>query len=100
MIMFNNVKHKTGEDGNSIIITLSVELSEEDAQDYIELDEILSNHDYLSISELDEAFGDVMCDYGLSYCDSILATSDWSRLSGALEALKAIIEKAKLEGVL
>lgn len=100
MIMFDNVKHKNGEDGNSIIITLTVELTEEDAQNYIELDEILSNPEYLSIPELDDTFGDVRCDYGLSYCDSILAASDWTCLSEALEALKAVIENAKLEGVL
>lgn len=84
MIIFENLKHANGEDGNSIIIDQRVELTEEDALDYIELDELLHDND-------DDDLIECVSDFGGSYSNDILGFSDWGQLRPCLEACRTIV---------
>jgi len=86
MIEGSNVTSKSGNDGNSIIITFSVELTEEEASDYIELDELLVNND------LDELL-DLLSDNGWSYSDDVLVTFNWLSLKDVLQQAREIVEQ-------
>lgn len=72
----------TDNDGNAITISTDVTLTEEDAIDYIELDELLRSHPD------NENIGDILSDWGFSYSNDILSTIYWDRLSDVLRAVK------------
>lgn len=92
MIDISKVTQMSGEDGNSIILSSHVELTEEDAQDYIELDELLRNKEYKDDTNLQNVLQSIMCDYQWSYVDDVLITSNWSTLIDMLEEVRGVIQ--------
>jgi hypothetical protein len=74
----------TQDDGNSIVITMEIRLTDKDAQDYIELDELLRN-------SVTEQLQEIVSDYGWTYSNNILSSTYWDRLSDVLEAVKSYL---------
>lgn len=92
MIEISKVTQMSGEDGNSIILSSHVELTEEDAQDYIELDELLRNKEYKDDTNLQRVLQSIMSDYQWFYVNNVLITSNWSTLIDMLEEVRGVIQ--------
>ena len=92
MIDVFKVTQTSGEDGNSIILSSHIELTEEDAQDYIELDELLRNKKYKDDTNLQNVLQSIMCDYQWNYVNNVLITSNWSTLIDMLEEVRGVIQ--------
>lgn len=86
MIAISKVTQMSGEDGNSIIVSQQVELTEEDAMTYIQIDELLRKH------HNNKEVLDCVSDYGFTYVDDTLVTIYWDRLNDLLTALVYIID--------
>ena len=86
MIDISKVTHMSGEDGNSIIVSQQIELTEEDAMTYIQIDELLRKH------HNNKEVLDCVSNYGFTYVDDTLVTIYWDRLNDLLTALVYIIE--------
>jgi len=86
MIELTNVVLKNTEDGNSIIVSQQIELTEEDAMTYIQIDELLRKH------HNNKEVLDCVSDYGFTYVDDTLVTIYWDRLDDLLTALVYIID--------
>lgn len=85
MIEVDKVRLLPVEDGNSIVITQVITLSEDDAIKYIKLDELArSNSDDTDVTDL-------LSDYGWSYCDDVLSTMNWLTLSEVLEQAELLV---------
>jgi hypothetical protein len=81
-MQFEAKKVDTTQDaGNSIVVTMEIKLTEEDATDYIRLDELLREHGHK------QEVQDLVSDYGFSYSNDILASIYWDRLSDLLAAV-------------
>lgn len=90
MITLEILEHETGEDGNSIIINQRIELTEEDALDYIELDTLLRDNDNDDLVEC-------VSDFGGLYSNDILGFFDFSQLRPCLEACRTIVNQKVAE---
>lgn len=95
MIDISKVTQMSGEDGNSIILSSHVELTEEDAQDYIELDELLRNKEYKDDTNLQRVLQSIMSDYQWFYVNNVLITSNWSTLIDILEEVRGVVHGYK-----
>ena len=92
MIDISKATQMSGKDGNSIILSSHVELTEEDAQDYIELDELLRNKEYKDDTNLQRVLQSIMSDYQWFYVNNVLITSNWSTLIDMLEEVRGVIQ--------
>jgi hypothetical protein len=75
-------KLSTGDDTNSIVIEVRIELTEELVSQYIELDELLRVHD-----DKTEVL-DAMLDFGWSFSNNVLYSQHWENLPEMLEQVK------------
>jgi len=89
MIEVSKVILESGENGNSILVSQQIELTEDDAMTYMQLDELIRKYPN------NRDVSDCVSDYGFTYINDTLVTIYWDRLDDLLIALFTIESSMK-----
>jgi hypothetical protein len=88
-ISVDKVRFSTDEEANSVVVTMEVELTEEELIMYINLDELVRKH------EDNTDVTDWLSDYGWSYSNNVLCTRNWDTLEVVLNEVKSIVKMSQ-----